>query len=64
MLADYHIHTELCKHAEGEAAAFRTRAVDIMTLSQKYKTTPKTPVSLEDMDDVIRRTQKRMGLSI
>ncbi|MFH1477713.1 MAG: histidinol-phosphatase HisJ family protein [Verrucomicrobiota bacterium] len=29
MLADYHIHTKLCKHAEGEASAFRARAVDL-----------------------------------
>jgi len=29
MLADYHIHTELCQHAEGEASAFRARAMDL-----------------------------------
>ena len=29
MLADYHIHTELCQHAEGEASAFRARAVEL-----------------------------------
>jgi len=29
MLADYHIHTELCHHAEGEASAFCARAVDL-----------------------------------
>ena len=29
MLADYHIHTELCHHAEGEASAFRARAVNL-----------------------------------
>jgi len=29
MLADYHIHTPLCKHAKGEASAFRTRAVEL-----------------------------------
>jgi len=29
MLADYHIHTELCQHAEGKASAFRARAVEL-----------------------------------
>ena len=29
MLADYHIHTELCQHAEGKVSAFRTRAVEL-----------------------------------
>lgn len=29
MLADYHIHTELCHHAEGEASTFRARAVEL-----------------------------------
>lgn len=29
MLSDYHIHTELCQHAEGEASAFRARAVEL-----------------------------------
>ncbi|MBU0715543.1 MAG: histidinol-phosphatase HisJ family protein [Verrucomicrobia bacterium] len=29
MLADYHIHTELCQHAEGKVSAFRARAVDL-----------------------------------
>lgn len=29
MLADYHIHTELCQHAEGKIAAFRARAVEL-----------------------------------
>ncbi|MBU4367028.1 MAG: histidinol-phosphatase HisJ family protein [Verrucomicrobia bacterium] len=29
MLADYHIHTELCQHAEGKASAFRARAMDL-----------------------------------
>lgn len=29
MLADYHIHTELCQHAEGQVAAFHARAVDL-----------------------------------
>jgi histidinol-phosphatase (PHP family) len=29
MLPDYHIHTKLCKHAEGEVSAFRARAADL-----------------------------------
>ncbi|MFA5043588.1 MAG: histidinol-phosphatase HisJ family protein [Kiritimatiellia bacterium] len=29
MLPDYHIHTPLCHHAEGEAIAFRARAVEL-----------------------------------
>jgi len=29
MLADYHIHTALCQHAEGEVSAFRARAVEL-----------------------------------
>ena len=29
MLSDYHIHTELCHHAEGKASAFRARAVEL-----------------------------------
>ena len=29
MLADYHIHTELCQHAEGKASAFHARAVEL-----------------------------------
>jgi len=29
MLPDYHIHTKLCKHAEGEASAFCARAVEL-----------------------------------
>ena len=29
MLPDYHIHTKLCQHAEGEVSAFRARAVDL-----------------------------------
>jgi len=29
MLPDYHIHTKLCQHAEGEASAFRARAMDL-----------------------------------
>lgn len=29
MLPDYHIHTPLCHHAEGEAAAFRAQAVEL-----------------------------------
>ncbi len=29
MLPDYHIHTKLCKHAEGEVSAFWARAVEL-----------------------------------
>ena len=29
MLPDYHIHTELCHHAAGEASAFRAQAVEL-----------------------------------
>ncbi|MBI2442175.1 MAG: histidinol-phosphatase HisJ family protein [Lentisphaerae bacterium] len=29
MLADYHIHTALCQHAEGEAAAYHRRAAEL-----------------------------------
>ncbi len=29
MLSDYHIHTELCQHAKGKAAAFRARAAEL-----------------------------------
>lgn len=29
MLPDYHIHTPLCQHAEGEVSAFRARAVEL-----------------------------------
>jgi bifunctional DNA-binding transcriptional regulator/antitoxin component of YhaV-PrlF toxin-antitoxin module len=40
----------------------RKRAVDIMTLSQKYKTMPKKPVSVEDMDEAIRRARQMTGV--
>ena len=40
---------------------FRRRSVDIMTLSQKYRTTPKKPVSVEDMDETIRKAWNKTG---
>ncbi|GEM_PF-6369951 len=33
----------------------RRHAVDIMTLSRKYRTVPPRPVSVEAMDEVIRK---------
>ncbi|MBF0387950.1 MAG: AbrB/MazE/SpoVT family DNA-binding domain-containing protein [Candidatus Omnitrophica bacterium] len=43
---------------------FRRRSVDLMTLSQKYKTTPRKPVSLEDMEETIRKAWKRTGRAL
>jgi AbrB family looped-hinge helix DNA binding protein len=40
---------------------FRRRSVDIMTLSAKYRTTPRKPVSLQDMDEAIRKAWSKAG---
>ena len=40
---------------------FRRRAVDMMSLSLKYRTTPKRPVSIEDMDEAIRKAWLKTG---
>ena len=42
---------------------FRRRAVDIMSLSKKYKTTPKKPISIEDMNEAIQNAWGKAGRS-
>ena len=39
----------------------RRRSVNIMTLSEKYKTTPRKPVSLEAMDEAIGKARAMTG---
>ena len=42
--------------------AFSKRSVDIMSLPRKYRTTPKRPVSVEDMNEAIRSGWRKAGL--
>jgi len=42
---------------------FRKRAVNIMTLPQKYHTIPKKPVTIEKMNETIRGGWRKLGLN-